>query len=996
MNFTDWLALQRAGESIRPIIQIKISDRTVTLTGREIQSQGMLYDTYCSRGETLAFGTSTAAELTFTFYPPENIPEQDWYTADSVSLFYQDASTPPVFVGDVYDVHKGEDGVKITALGDLTKLETLYFPELHAATLFPKEQNALKDIAAKCMELSGLPAPTTPAGALPFANESVTVKRLSDEALSHSSMRSILSDAASLLGASIIFSDDGGVSGYRLKTPTVTTIEIPEDVILTAEIGDGDLTVSGVYMDLPQETVLAGTEAFTVDVMSNLFAMTQGVEAWATALANRNKQITFRPCLLTLCDAPAGINLLDVIKFRFRGKAYQTLVTGISTSFNGQAKLECIGLNYRAEKNRPKSLASRVRDNELKTQANIDRVFTEMDAQHAEAMAKYDQERQERIDAVAGIRAWADGELSSLDANLTELDTNLSGLNTDLGNLDTEMTDLFKKLAGTKEEINAGVTNADSILGRAKAIVDSNKGILDAVAGSKDGNYYIKAGAIDLIGVVNLINTSTDSLTQIDGGRIKTGTVTSNQIATHTINAGNIASGVITTRMIQAGAIKAEHIAAKAITAGKIAAYAVGADQISADQAFANKLTSNSFLADSIWTRFLKADKLSANFLKTQIADIGGWKFNAHSIFSESPSSFLVLNNASTAKAQSWNIIESGEIVNGKKTYKFKVGNDGTMYAYNGFFSGEITATRGKIGGWSIGLHTLSTIQNSKKVKIDLHDGTQAGWRLINVKRDGATIFGVNDDGSIIATEGKIANWTIKGNTIKSESTEGKKPFIKFNNTFVDWAAIEVGDSEATRFKVLKTGVVHASDVVLSGTHNGTHNGDSHGTGYFWSGGLGNAEFGNGGGTNVYISGGVFDVISTGGFTLRTSTFTMRTTTKKSKTVFLTDNGFTFQENSDIRKKDNVEELTHEFDDVIYNLPLIRFSYKDDPKKTPYVGVNANLIAKITPKRFSENFLNRAKETGLWGADYTQLIPYMIRTIQDLNMRVKELEAMNG
>ncbi|MFM1581206.1 tail fiber domain-containing protein [Helcococcus bovis] len=96
--------------------------------------------------------------------------------------------------------------------------------------------------------------------------------------------------------------------------------------------------------------------------------------------------------------------------------------------------------------------------------------------------------------------------------------------------------------------------------------------------------------------------------------------------------------------------------------------------------------------------------------------------------------------------------------------------------------------------------------------------------------------------------------------------------------------------------------------------------------------------------------------------------------------------------NSDIRLKENIEDLGYEYNELIYNLPLIKYNYIEDKEKKQKAGVNANYLMKILPKEFAESFLHQDKKTGLYGASYEYLTPYLIKVVQEQNERIKELE----
>lgn len=92
---------------------------------------------------------------------------------------------------------------------------------------------------------------------------------------------------------------------------------------------------------------------------------------------------------------------------------------------------------------------------------------------------------------------------------------------------------------------------------------------------------------------------------------------------------------------------------------------------------------------------------------------------------------------------------------------------------------------------------------------------------------------------------------------------------------------------------------------------------------------------------------------------------------------------------SDIRLKENVEIVENQFNDVILNTEVISYNLIGDDKKA--LGINAN--------KFYEQFKDKSKYTvsqddnGYFGVRYESFIPMMIKTIQELNMRVIALEG---
>ena len=195
-------------------------------------------------------------------------------------------------------------------------------------------------------------------------------------------------------------------------------------------------------------------------------------------------------------------------------------------------------------------------------------------------------------------------------------------------------------------------------------------------------------------------------------------------------------------------------------------------------------------------------------------------------------------------------------------------------------------------------------------------------------------------------------------------------------------------------FSVARDGTTYSRNMDASGSFAGSSSGygnfssgNFYGNGYFTSGstiaGYGITDSGKG----LRISSIDCD---------RLNFFTLRGWHEGTPQGYYTDatlrpSGWTFS-NSDIRLKENIEDLGHEFDQYIYNLPLIKYTYIADKKHKPQAGVNANLLMKTLPDYMARSFLHQDEKTGLYGANYELLVPYAIKAIQDLNERLKELE----
>ena len=88
----------------------------------------------------------------------------------------------------------------------------------------------------------------------------------------------------------------------------------------------------------------------------------------------------------------------------------------------------------------------------------------------------------------------------------------------------------------------------------------------------------------------------------------------------------------------------------------------------------------------------------------------------------------------------------------------FAVSESGQLFASGAVFEGTITASAGKIGGYDIGDHTLTT------TGFEIGDSTQT-YALSSSK------FQVTHGGNITASAGKIAGWDITGTTLRAQSS---------------------------------------------------------------------------------------------------------------------------------------------------------------------------------------------------------------------------------
>lgn len=152
---------------------------------------------------------------------------------------------------------------------------------------------------------------------------------------------------------------------------------------------------------------------------------------------------------------------------------------------------------------------------------------------------------------------------------------------------------LEQTVNGFSGRISAVETTANTASSKVTEITATVNGLTTTVANKTDKcaiistinqsaeAIKIQASKLELTGYVTMTNLSTSGQTIIDGGNIKTGTITAAKIASGSITATQIAGSTITAAKIASGTITATQIAANTITGAKIASKTITADKIS-------------------------------------------------------------------------------------------------------------------------------------------------------------------------------------------------------------------------------------------------------------------------------------------------------------------------------------------------------------------------------------------------------------------------------
>lgn len=160
----------------------------------------------------------------------------------------------------------------------------------------------------------------------------------------------------------------------------------------------------------------------------------------------------------------------------------------------------------------------------------------------------------------------------------------------------------------TKDNVEKQYTEFKQTTNNISLTVANNNTKANIVAKINDNTSQVKiqAGNVDIVGVMNAVNN--DTSTTINGNKITTGTITSNQVSSdiittsnfsaQNINADKIISGTISTSRLSSDVITTTNFSAQNINADKITAGTLNVDRI--PNLRANKITSGTMLANRI------------------------------------------------------------------------------------------------------------------------------------------------------------------------------------------------------------------------------------------------------------------------------------------------------------------------------------------------------------------------------------------------------------
>ena len=215
---------------------------------------------------------------------------------------------------------------------------------------------------------------------------------------------------------------------------------------------------------------------------------------------------------------------------------------------------------------------------------------------------------QGKISSLITDMSLAKGDVSTLQTNYSSLTQTVSGINSTVGehtstltSVTSKQTQLEQTVNGFSGRISSIETTANNASSKVTEITATVNGLTTTVANKTDKGAIIstinqsaeaikiQASKLELTGYVTMTNLSTSGQTSIDGGNIKTRTIT----------AAKIASGTITATQIAANTITGAKIASKTITADKISVTSLSALTANLGTVTAGSLTSNTTISVS-------------------------------------------------------------------------------------------------------------------------------------------------------------------------------------------------------------------------------------------------------------------------------------------------------------------------------------------------------------------------------------------------------------
>lgn len=200
--------------------------------------------------------------------------------------------------------------------------------------------------------------------------------------------------------------------------------------------------------------------------------------------------------------------------------------------------------------------------------------------------------------------------------------------------------------------------------------------------------------------------------------------------------------------------------------------------------------------------------------IESDSGHIGGWLINSNSIYVNNKTGI----SSDTSKFAFWAGETNSKNGASDSNAPFRVNHNGALYASSATIQGNITADNGQIGNWKISSGAI-------KYNDNIYLGSDGNIKF-------GTKFSVNTSGEIIATGGKIGGWTLTLDSLyhtydTSVAADYKNTGMSSNKgKWAFWSGETNGKNGASgtdaTFRVGHNGALYASSATITGTVNAT------------------------------------------------------------------------------------------------------------------------------------------------------------------------------
>jgi hypothetical protein len=372
-------------------------------------------------------------------------------------------------------------------------------------------------------------------------------------------------------------------------------------------------------------------------------------------------------------------------------------------------------------------------------------------------------------------------------------------------------------------------------------------------------------------------------------------------------------------------------ISTNAIKAGMINTGAVTTGTIAAGAVTAGTIATGAVTAGTIAAGAVTAGTINVSQLSAITADMGSLVAGQIVVGS---SNKLWLNDAN----------DGGIHIGGtnKNAAPFQVDAGGTINATSGYIGGVSIYNNGLVAGGSVTLDNVGITIESGSLA-----GNQVKWKsgsfTDGYARAGSGTAELHGSGSV-------------------QLTTGGANYVLLSGSVLYGQGLDLGSSGNKWGTLWSSGAGHFdSDVGMQGTMYSTGIAAHTGTGGGWTGPIYNINYSQ---PNVeFYSGNSFI-------------------------------GYFNMTYSDLRLKKNIEPLTVGLAAVLKLQPrMFEWTEPDRPKGKHYGLIAQDVVTVLPAVAFHGTATTPETLDGTWGVDYLEIVPVLVRAIQELDARIKALEA---